>query len=114
METLYAFDNKTADALVSLVRGTKDGSPHGADTYDATSLRLAVATTGVPARSGTTLGKATVALKYLAASGADRVITDYGQTVTAFNLSTTAVGTGSYILLTRLGDIWIVTWEDCV
>jgi hypothetical protein len=114
METLYAFDGKTADALVSLVRGTKDGSPYGADTYDATSLLLAVAPTGVPARSGTTLGRATdLAVKYLAVSGTNRVITDKGQTVTAYNLSTTAVTTGAYVILTRLGDAWIVTWEDC-
>jgi hypothetical protein len=77
------------------------------------SLVLAVATSGVPARNGTTLGKASVAVKHLNVSSTDRVIADSGFTVTAFNLAATAVATGAYVMLLRLGDVHVVVWEEC-
>lgn len=77
------------------------------------SLILAIATTGVPARNGSTLGKADVAVKHLTVSVSDRVIADSGYTIKAFNLAATAVATGSYILLLRLGDVHVVVWEEC-
>ncbi|NBW18914.1 MAG: hypothetical protein EBR82_64160, partial [Caulobacteraceae bacterium] len=66
-----------------------------------------------PARSGTTLGKATVAVKHLAISGANRVITDSGFTVDAYNVAGIAVATGAYVMLLRLGDVHLVVWEEC-
>ena len=113
-DEIIGFNRADAEALLSGIGGTGAMGGHGISSGDATSLRLGVATTGVPARSGTTLGKATdIAVKYLAESGTNKIITDAGFTVTAYNLSTTSVGTGNYILMTRLGSAWIVTWEDC-
>lgn len=77
------------------------------------SLRLAIATTGIPARVGSTLGSATVAAKHLTISGSNRVIADSAQTYTAYNLAGTAVAAGAYILTLRLGDVAIVVWEQC-
>jgi hypothetical protein len=54
-----------------------------------------------------------VAVKHLAISGANRVITDSGITMEAYNLSSTAVASGVYILMLRLGDVAIVVWEEC-
>lgn len=78
------------------------------------SLQLAVATSGVPGRTGTTLGSATVAAKHLTISGANRVIADSGRTYTAYNLAATAVAAGAYILTLRLGDAAIIIWEECL
>lgn len=77
------------------------------------SLRLAIATAGVPARVGATLGSATVAAKHLTVSGSSRVIADSSQTYTAYNLAGTAVAAGAYILTLRLGDAAVVIWEEC-
>jgi hypothetical protein len=49
----------------------------------------------------------------LTISGADRVISDSGFNMQAFNLAASAVATGAYILLLRLGDVGIVIWEEC-
>lgn len=111
-DEIYGFGKRDADELLRKISGGVSGG-NGLDTYDATAIQLAVATTGVPARSGTTLGKATVAMKYLADSGTDRVITDAAQTFTAYNLAATAVATGAYILTLRLGDAAVVIWEEC-
>lgn len=111
-EEIIGFNRLDATELVRMIQsGTTGGN--GQQTYDATSMHLAVATTGIPARSGTTLGSATVALKYLAVSGTNRVITDMGRTMKAYNLAGTAVATGAYILTLRLGDVAIVVWEEC-
>lgn len=111
-EEVVGFNRQDANEIIRMIRsGTSGGL--GQNTYDATSIHLAVATTGVPARSGTTLGSATVALKYLAISGSNRIITDMAQTVTAYNLAGTAVATGAYILTLRLGDVHVVVWEEC-
>lgn len=111
-EEIVGFSRADATELLRKIGGGTSGGA-GLGTYDATSIYLAVATTGVPARSGTTLGSATVALKYLAVSGSNRVITDMAQTVTAYNVAGTAVATGAYILTLRLGDVHVVIWEEC-
>ncbi len=77
------------------------------------SLQLAIATSGIPARSGTTLGSATVTAKHLTISGSTRVIADSSNTYTAYNLAATAVNVDSYILTLRLGDVHVVIWEEC-
>lgn len=66
---------------------------------------------GVTARSGTTAGSGTVAVYYIAAG----VLTDTGETLTAYNLSATAVANNAYITIKRcsLDEEWIVDAEDC-
>lgn len=111
-EEIIGFNRADATELLRQISGGTFGGS-GQNTYDATSIYLAVATTGVPGRTGTTLGKATVALKYLADSGTDKVITDMGQTITAYNLAAANVATGAYILTLRVGDAAVVIWEEC-
>lgn len=112
-DEIVGFSRVDATELLRKIEGgTRGGTGHFA--YDATTMQIAVATTGIPARSGTTLGSATVALKYLAESGANRVITDMAQTMTAYNLAGTAIAVGAYIMTLRLGDCAIVVWEECL
>jgi hypothetical protein len=112
-DEIFGFNLADTDALIRLIGGDSTSGGTGGDTYDATKLLIAVATTGVPARSSTTLGKANVAVKHLTVSSGDRVITDSGFNVEAFNLAASSVATGAYIMLLRLGDVHLVVWEEC-
>jgi hypothetical protein len=78
------------------------------------SMLLGIATSGVTARVSTTLGSGTVAIKHLSVSGANRVISDSGYTVTAYNLASDAVASGAYVLLGRIGPFPVVIWEECI
>ena len=82
---------------------------------EPTRLILAYTTGGATARSGTTLGKGTATMRYLAVSGADRVLTATTDTaaVDFFNLSTTAVASSKYLMLLRFGDVLVCNWEEC-
>lgn len=111
-KTVYGFNASNADRLLGLIR------PNGEDTigkYGDTRqhILLAVATNGVPARVGTTLGKATVAVRALDYSGANVVISNPGWSVEAHNIAGTAVSTGAYILIHQVNTFWIVIWEEC-
>jgi hypothetical protein len=112
-DEIIGFNRPDANELIRIigVGGATGGT--GFTPYDATKLTLAVATSGVPARSGTTLGKANVAVKHLVESSGDRVVTDSGFNMVAYNLASSAVATGAYILLLRLGDVSLVVWEEC-
>lgn len=116
-DEVIGFNERDADALVRLIDSSGDGGginkPKLAFADFNSALLIAYATSGVSARSGTTLGTGTVAVKYLGYSGASRVILDAGYTVSALNLSTGAVASGVYIIIARVGDAWIVIWEEC-
>jgi hypothetical protein len=66
---------------------------------------------GVTARSGTTAGSGTVSVYSIVAG----VLTDTTETLTAYNLSATAVANNAYITIKRcsLDEEWIVDAEDC-
>jgi hypothetical protein len=113
-ETVYGFGFDDSEAILRIISGGGDSSGRSRERADEQPIVMAVATSGVPARSGTTMGSATVAVKYLAYSGSNRIITDAGYTVTALNLAASAVASGAYVLLVRMGDAFIVVWEECV
>lgn len=112
-DEIIGFNRIDATELLRKIEGGTRGGV-GQFVYDATTMQIAVATGGIAARAGTTLGSAEVALKYLAESGSSRVITDMGQTMMAYNLAGTAVAAGAYIMTLRLGDCAIVVWEECL
>lgn len=115
-DPIFGFNEQDKNNLIRILGNSETGGVSGGNghnDYDATRLILAVATTGVPARSSATLGKADVAVKHLVTSGSDKVITDSGVTMKAYNLANAAVATGSYILMCRMGDAAIVIWEEC-
>lgn len=82
---------------------------------DPTRLVLAYTVTGATGRSGTTLGKGTATMRYLAVSGSDRVLTATTDTavITYYNLAVSAVGANKYLMLLRFGDILLANWEEC-
>lgn len=65
---------------------------------------------GVPALSGSTPGKATDVVLY----SFDGTTLTAGETVTAYNISSVAVGGNKWVLLKRvLGGWWFVDTESC-
>ncbi len=63
----------------------------------------------IGARSGTTPGSGTVTLYQLVGT----TLTSTTVTVTAYNLSTTAIAANAYLVLTKVDGKWIAVWEDC-
>ncbi|WP_143206536.1 hypothetical protein [Singulisphaera sp. GP187] len=76
----------------------------------ATTRIAKASSSGIPARVGSTLGKATDVVLYDLAEG---VLASETVTETAYNMSTTAIGANSYVMLNRVGNYWIVAFEDC-
>lgn len=111
-DVIYGFGNDDARALKLLIRNT--GTSCGRGSRDTSQhFLLAVATSGVPARVGTTLGSADVTIKHLDYSGTNVVILDSGYTIKAFNLAGTAVTVGAYVIIHQLNTFWVVVWEEC-
>jgi hypothetical protein len=113
-EEVFGFNSGDTDALLRLIGKTPQ--PLGPiDIDDSTRLVLAYTTGGATARSGTTLGKGTATMRYLAVSGTDRVLTATTDTaaITFYNLAATTVGVNRYIMLLRFGADLICVWEEC-
>jgi hypothetical protein len=83
---------------------------------DPTRFVIAYTTSGATARSGTTLGKGTATMRYLAVSGTDRILTATTDTTafTYYNLATSTVGSNRYITLLRHGADLLANWEECI
>tara|TARA_R110002020_G_scaffold276067_1_gene491337 strand:- start:1770 stop:2387 length:618 start_codon:yes stop_codon:yes gene_type:complete len=96
------------DAFIRISRDFRSG------VWMTGEMQTAVAkagASGVTARSGTTAGSGTVSVYSIVAG----VLTDTGETVTAYSLSGTAVANNAYITIKRcsLDEEWIVDAEDC-
>ena len=96
------------DAFIRISRDFRSG------VWMTGEMQTAVAkagASGVTARSGTTAGSGTVSVYYIASG----VLTDTTETLTAYNLSATAVANNAYITIKRcsLDEEWIVDAEDC-
>jgi len=111
---VYGANAGDMDSLLRLI-GQTPSPVNRQEVSDATRLVLAYTTGGATARIGTTLGKGTATMRYLAVSGADRVLTATTDTaaIDFYNLATVAVGTNKYIMLLRFGDVLVVNWEEC-
>lgn len=110
--TIYGFNATNADRLLGLIRQSGSQDQIGNTDTRQHSL-LAVATNGVPARVGTTLGNEDVDVKFLDYVGADLVIGDAGYTIVAHNLAANAVSAGALIIVHQINTFWIVIWEEC-
>lgn len=111
-DSLYAFDLQDSQKLIRLIDG-KGWRAGSRQPHVEKSRLLALAGSGVPARSGTTLGTATVTVKYLQSALGVVTIQDAGYTIEAYNLSTTSVAPGVYVIIEKLDEEWIVMWEEC-
>ena len=114
-EEVFGFNSGDTDALLRLIGKTPQPN-YATETDDSTRLVLAYTVGGATARSGTTLGKGTATMRYLAVSGADRVLTATVDTaaIDFFNLASSVVGTNRYLMLLRFGDVLLANWEDCI
>lgn len=113
-EEVYGASRRDMDALLRLIGKTPQPLNPGIPD-DSTRLVLAYTVTGATARSGTTLGKGTATMRYLAVSGTDRILTATVDTaaIDFFNLASSVVGTNRYLMLLRFGDVLLANWEDC-
>jgi hypothetical protein len=84
--------------------------PDRADRSNMVAGRLAfTGSGGIPSRSGTTAGSATVTEVYLSGT----TLTTMTNTFTAINMSTRNVGANIYIGVTWRAGAWHCDWEDC-
>jgi hypothetical protein len=113
-EEVFGFNSGDTDALLRLIGKTPQPN-YATETDDSTRLVLAYTVGGATARSGTTLGKGTCTMRYLAESGTDRIITATtdADSLDFYNLSGAIVGTNRYIVLLRCGRDLLANWEDC-
>jgi hypothetical protein len=78
------------------------------------SLQTAIAKTvgGIAARSGTTAGSGTVSIYYMTSAG---VLTDTGESVTAYNIAGGQIQATTFITIKRMegAPFWVVDMEDC-
>ena len=108
--------NEPQETLEELSRAIYLGDLNSSDVGGARNVRSRVITKriamspsgGIPARSGTTPGSATVVTYVF-----DGTTLYAGNSVTAYNLSGTAVGDSKYIMICRVQDFWFVDFEDC-
>ena len=113
-DDVFGLSEPDVDEVLRII----DAKAKHSDSYaisDTTALTIAYTSGGATARSGSTLGKGTAVKYYLATSGTDRVITicDDTDPVTFYNMSTTAVGSGKYVMLLLHGVDLVCNWEDC-
>ena len=96
------------DTYMNIIRDFRSGLWMNPEIQGAVAK---AGSSGVPARSGTTAGYADVSVYYLDSE----VLTDTGETVRAYNMSSTAVANNAWITIKRAGNLddWIVDAEDC-
>ena len=112
MEKVTGFTEADARSLLRLTGGAESPRPSQEQRYPLSQSAIAyTGVSGVPARSGSTAGSATVTLYKLVGA----TLTSTSVTVTAYNLSTTAVAGSAYIQVKReyLTGKWLVDFEDC-
>lgn len=72
---------------------------------------IGYAENGVPARSDTAAGSATIKVYYLLAG----VLTDSGKTITGYNIASVATGVSNYVMLKKhaLSENWFIDFAEC-
>ena len=72
---------------------------------------IGYAENGVPARSGTTAGSATIKVYYLLSG----VLTDSGETITGYNIANVAIGAANYVMMKKhaLSENWFIDFAEC-
>jgi len=77
-----------------------------------TQTAIAKTDGAITARSGTTAGSGTVSIYYLTSAG---VLTDTGESVSAYNIAGGAVNGSTFITIKRVegSPFWVVDMEDC-
>lgn len=63
----------------------------------------------IGARAGSTISSRSCTVY----KGSGGTLTALSDTITVYNLSSTAVAVDAYLVAALVGDIWIAVWEDC-
>ena len=97
------------DSIIRVSRNFKSGA-----WMPSMEVQTAIAKTigGISARSGTTAGSGTVDIYYLTSAG---VLTDTGESVSAYNIAGGNVNGSTFITIKRVegSPFWVVDMEDC-
>lgn len=102
--TLYAFNNADSQALLGMIGATKPSGSIGSDLVSTADTVLAVATSAITARAGTTLGIGTARAKQISDA---RVLSDlYSTDIEVLN-SGSAIPSGASLICFRVGNRWM-------
>jgi len=102
--TLYAFSNADSQALLGMIGATKPSGFISSDLVSTADIILAVATSAITARAGTTLGAGTASAKQISDS---KVLSDlYDSDIEVLN-SGSAIPSGASLICFRVGNRWM-------
>jgi len=114
-ETVEAIEralNVTGSGPIS-VRCGPQGTSIGLNLLPFFAVAKASAS-GIPARSGSTLGKGTITHQDLTFGSAQNLtLSDQPTTDTAYHLDSQPVKPSNLLILVRILKFWVVVWEDC-
>jgi hypothetical protein len=102
--TLYAFNNADSQALLGMIGATKPSGSITSDLVSTADILVAVATSAITARSGTTLGVGTASAKQISDA---RVLSNlFDSDIEVLNLGE-ATAEGAHLICFRVGNRWI-------
>jgi hypothetical protein len=107
--TLYANNYADSQALLGMIGATKPSGSIGSDLVSTADTILAVATSAITARAGTTLGVGTARAKQISDA---RVLSDlYATDIEVLNAGS-AIANGANLICFRVGNRWLAV-EIC-
>ena len=105
----WGFSKPVAEALqASIVNGETESPEASPASHHAIIIQTPGG--GIPARSGTTVGKANCTIYSISASD---VLTSTGVSVSVVNLAAEAVAGSVYGQAKRAGGRWVIDYEEC-
>jgi hypothetical protein len=108
-ERTYGFNLQDATALANSI-GSSEGSYPEIATNQRHGIIIQTPSGGIPARSGTTVGKANCTIYSISASD---ILTSTGVSVSVVNLAAEAVAGSVYGQAKRAGGRWVIDYEEC-
>jgi hypothetical protein len=108
-ENTYGFRKDDADALIGMIGMGETETPTGRPRQ-VTAIIIQTPSGGIPARVGTTVGKANCTVFTISDSDA---ITSTGATVSVVNIASAAVAGSVYGQAKRAGGRWVIDYEEC-
>jgi hypothetical protein len=107
--TLYAFNNADSQALLGMIGQKAQGGSMLSDAVSTADILVAVATSTITARAGTTLGVGTASAKQISDA---RVLSNlFDSDIEVLNAGTT-IASGAMLKCFRVGNRWLAV-EIC-
>jgi hypothetical protein len=108
-ERTYGFSLQDATALANSI-GSSEGSYAEIAPNQRHAIIILTPSGGIPARSGTTVGKANCTVYTISDSD---VLTSTGASVSVVNLAAAPVAGSVYGQAKRAGGRWVIDYEEC-